>query len=575
MTEKRHRTLARQLLTWYALAVLVVLLILGVVLNRVLENQLLDDLTDSLESQALLLRAVVAGEGELTQSILEWANNESLRVTVIDIGGGVLFDSSRDEAGMENHAQRPEVQAALAGGIGVATRVSASVGVEYRYVAVPPTGDGRIVRVAEPVNVIAESLRGLRTAIAVAGLAAALVGVGVVWLIARRIVRPIQLVTRSAVAIADGDGSAQVGGKSTIELQRMADTVNRMAGELRHRAEQSDDERLVRDRILDALEEGVILIAADDSVAYANTWARSAIGERVTLAELPGPLQELAGRARFGGGPAHGGFDHGVPTRRLMASAMVPHKSGSVLLVLQDVTEAFRVEAMRRDFVADASHELKTPISAIRAGAETILRAVDEDPEAARTFAEQVRVNAVRLGRVVGDLLDLSRLETEYPVFERVGFDETVRDEAARLEHASGKAPVKLIVQTEPVAVYGSRSDLGLAVRNLLDNAQRYAAGGEVRIAVRPVGNEAVLEVADNGVGIPTRDLPRVFERFYRVDVARSRHTGGTGLGLAIVKHVAERHGGRVEVESQLGVGSTFRVVLPLIEGEDGFQSGE
>jgi two-component system phosphate regulon sensor histidine kinase PhoR len=429
--------------------------------------------------------------------------------------------------------------------------------------------------VAEPVNVIAERLRRLRTAIAFAGLAAALLGVGAIWLIARRIVRPIQQITESAMAIAAGDRTAEVGVTSTVELRRMADTVNRMAVELRHKAQQSEDERLLRDRILDSLEEGVILIEADDSVAYANPWARNAIGVRPLLAELPGPLQELSGRARSGAGMVHGDFEYGVPSRRLLASAVVPHEPGSVLLVLQDVTEALRVEAMRRDFVADASHELKTPISAIQAGAETILRAVDEDPEAARTFAEQVRLNTVRLGRVVGDLLDLSRLETEDPVFERVRFDETVRDEAARLEHASGKAPVELIVQTEPVAVYGSRSDLGLAVRNLLDNAQRYAAGGEVRIAVRPVGNAAVLEVADNGVGIPTRDLPRVFERFYRVDVARSRHTGGTGLGLAIVKHVAERHGGRVEVESQLGVGSTFRLSLPLIDGDDGVWSGE
>ncbi|MCJ7754500.1 MAG: HAMP domain-containing protein, partial [Thermoanaerobaculales bacterium] len=338
MSERRHRTLARQLLTWYALAVLVVLVILGVVLNRVLENQLLDDLTDSLESQALLLRAGLGSEADLQENVLTWANNESLRVTVIDIGGAVLFDSSRDEAGMENHADRSEVQSALSGNTGVASRISASVGVEYRYVAVPPTDDGRIVRVAEPVNVIAERLRRLRTDIAAAGLAAALLGVGAIWLIARRIVRPIQQVTESAMAIAAGDRTAEVGVTSTIELRRMADTVNRMAGELRHKAQQSEDERLLRDRILDSLEEGVILIEADDSVAYANTWARAAIGERRMLAELPGPLQELAGRARSGAGMVHGDFEHGVPSRRLIASAVVPHEPGSVLLVLQDVT---------------------------------------------------------------------------------------------------------------------------------------------------------------------------------------------------------------------------------------------
>ena len=255
--------------------------------------------------------------------------------------------------------------------------------------------------------------------------------------------------------------------------------------------------------------------------------------------------------------------------RRFIASAVVPGEAGSVLLVLQDVTDALRVEAMRRDFVADASHELKTPISAIQAGSETILRAIDEDPEGARTFAEQVRLNAVRLGRIVGDLLDLSRLETEVPEFEKLNLDEMVRDEVVRIDHPSGKAPVEFIVETEPVEVLGSRNDLQLAVRNLLDNAQRYAAAGEVRVAVRRLGNEAILEVADNGVGIPTRDLPRIFERFYRVDVARSWHTGGTGLGLAIVKHVAEAHGGLVEAKSELGVGSVFRMALPLVDPND------
>jgi two-component system, OmpR family, phosphate regulon sensor histidine kinase PhoR len=569
MSEQRDRTLARQLLTWYAIVVLAVLLVLGVVLNRNLERQLLSNLTESLESQALLLRATLGSEAGVPESVLSWANDESLRITVIDQEGRVLADSSREEAGMENHADRPEVSAALAGNVGVASRISASVGVEYRYVAVPPTGDGRIVRVAEPVNVIAERLRRLRTVIALAGLGSALVGVGAVWLIARRIVRPIQLVTESAVQIAAGNRTAEISSVSTVELKRMADTVNQMAGELRRRAHQSDDERLLRDRILDALEEGVILIDADESVAYANTWARNSIGVRKTLAELPGPLQELSGRARSSGEMEHGDFSYGIPARRFIASAVVPGEAGSVLLVLQDVTDALRVEAMRRDFVADASHELKTPISAIQAGSETILRAIDEDPEGARTFAEQVRLNAVRLGRIVGDLLDLSRLETEVPEFEKLNLDEMVRDEVVRIDHPSGKAPVEFIVETEPVEVLGSRNDLQLAVRNLLDNAQRYAAAGEVRVAVRRLGNEAILEVADNGVGIPTRDLPRIFERFYRVDVARSRHTGGTGLGLAIVKHVAEAHGGLVEAKSELGVGSVFRMALPLVDPND------
>lgn len=571
MADQRRRTLAGQLLTWYAVTVLVLLVVLGVALNRVLEAQVLDDLTGSLESQALLLRATLTDEPDVQTAVLAWARNEDLRVTVISTDGTVLADSSRDPVGMENHADRPEVQVAREGATGVASRASASVGVEFRYVAVAPNPDGWIVRVAEPVSVIAERLQRLRIAILGAAVGAALVGVGAVWLVARRIVRPIQKVTDSAERIAGGDQAAQLGGGRTVEMQTMADTLNHMAAELRRRAQQSEEERLVRDRVLESLQEGVILVGGDDTVDYSNTWARTALGETQSL-RLPGALQSLVALARAGTSTVHRDFDYGVPSRQFTASAVLLDEAQSVLLVLADVTEVLRVEAMRRDFVADASHELKTPISAIRAGSETVVHAIDDDPEAAKKFAGQVHVNAVRLGRIVVDLLDLSRLETEEPVFERVRLDELVKDEVVRIDSPTGTAPIELILETEPVELLGSREDLRLATRNLLDNAQHYGAGGEVRVVVRKIDEEVVLEVIDHGVGIPSRDLPRVFERFYRVDVARSRHTGGTGLGLAIVKHVAGRHGGRVEAESELGVGSTFRMVLPLagVSSRDG-----
>ena len=335
MIEHRQRTpsLARRLLTWYAVAVVVGVLALGVVLNRVLEDRLLDDLTDSLESQALLLRSTLGDEPLPGNAVLGWANRENLRVTVVAGDGTVLADSSRDVAGMENHAGRPEIAAALSGTMGVASRVSTSVGVEYRYVAVPPAEGGWVVRVAEPVNSIAERLERLRIAIGLAGLGAALVGVFAVWLIARRIVRPIREVTDSAVRVARGEHTAEIVGASTVELQQMADAVYEMAGELRQQAQQSDDERLLRDQILDALDEGVILIGPDDSIAYANTWARTVLGERESLAGLPGPLQELAARARTASEMVHGEFAHGVPSRQYVATSVVRQEAGGVLLV--------------------------------------------------------------------------------------------------------------------------------------------------------------------------------------------------------------------------------------------------
>ena len=219
---------------------------------------------------------------------------------------------------------------------------------------------------------------------------------------------------------------------------------------------------------------------------------------------------------------------------------------------------------MRRDFVADASHELKTPSAAIQAAAETVERSVGEDPASAAWFAGQLRRDAVRLSRIVSDLLDLSRLEAERPALEAVRLDRVIREEVDRLRTEAGESEVGLELAVEPVTVRGSAEDLALLVRNLLDNAVRFTSGGgRVRVGLAERDGRAVLEVEDTGIGIPTRDLPRIFERFYRVDRARSRETGGTGLGLSIARHVAERHGGRIEAESELGRGSTFRVTLP------------
>ncbi len=238
-----------------------------------------------------------------------------------------------------------------------------------------------------------------------------------------------------------------------------------------------------------------------------------------------------------------------------------------VLLVVSDVTERHRVESMRREFVADASHELKTPVASVLASAETLRIALARRPEDADRFAAQVESSARQLARIVEDLLDLSRLEASE--IERVHFDlaDVVRDEAGAAAERAAAAGLELTVETEPVAVEGSPRDVALALRNLFDNAVRYTdPGGEIHVSVRRRDGQALVEVRDSGSGIPTRALSRVFERFYRVDVARSRATGGTGLGLAIVKHVVERHGGEVSVESELGVGSVFRIRLPAAE---------
>ncbi len=316
--------------------------------------------------------------------------------------------------------------------------------------------------------------------------------------------------------------------------------------------------------LLGALPDGVLLVR-DGGVVYGNPAASRLLGMSLpeTLTRLnPAALVNLVNRAAAG--PTEEVFQRGSPSRWIEASAR-PLNDAGVMVVLRDVTDRRKVEAMRRDFVADASHELKTPVASIQAAAETLVRAINDDPVAARRFAHQVHATSVRLSQIVNDLLDLSRVESEAPELQEVNLARLVAKEADRVADRAEVGGIDLRVDVEEIVVRASRKDVRLAVRNLLDNALAYTPeGGTVTASTSREDGSAVIAVSDTGIGIPRRDGSRIFERFYRVDDARNRDTGGTGLGLAIVRHVADQHGGTVDVESELGQGSTFRIRLPL-----------
>jgi two-component system phosphate regulon sensor histidine kinase PhoR len=330
----------------------------------------------------------------------------------------------------------------------------------------------------------------------------------------------------------------------------------------------SREGRQVQDLILGSMEEGVLLFDRKERTVFANAALGSHLGTTPAdiAALLPIDLQKAARRAAFTGAVTRAVVETGAPSRWLRATAMPVGDDGSVLLVIRDITEARRLDEVRRDFVANASHELKTPAASIQAAAETIRAAASDDPRAVPRFAEQLEREAFRLSRIVADLLDLSRLETGSDLRDRLRLDAVVREEAARFREVANDSGLSLLVDAPDVpAVRGSARDLSLLVRNLIDNAVRHTRdGGEIRVEVAEAGTAVELRVTDTGVGIPSRDLPRIFERFYRVDRARSRDTGGTGLGLAIVKHVTENHGGSVRVSSELGRGTSVEVRLPV-----------
>jgi two-component system sensor histidine kinase SenX3 len=325
-------------------------------------------------------------------------------------------------------------------------------------------------------------------------------------------------------------------------------------------------DRSALDTLLAALDEGIVMFGPDGTVLYRNPAADRLLHRVVVdVSDLaPSELRTFVEEALAG--EPRPPLDVTVGPASILGAVASHLPQGQLMLALQDVTRSRRLDAVRRDFVANASHELKTPIASIQALAETMADASRQDPPSVPRFAEQLTREIERLTRVVSDLLDLSRLEGGPAVTASVQLDQLAQEETERLGDRARRGGLDLEVRSaEPLVVTGSERDLRLLVRNLVENALQYTApGGKIEVDIHGEDGLAVLRVSDTGIGIPSRDRDRVFERFYRVDRARSRETGGTGLGLSIVRHVAENHQGTVSVDSELGKGSTFTVRLPL-----------
>jgi two-component system, OmpR family, phosphate regulon sensor histidine kinase PhoR len=361
-------------------------------------------------------------------------------------------------------------------------------------------------------------------------------------------------------------------------LAGLTNELSAITTRLRDRLEELTEERDRAGQIVDALDDGVLLLDGAGRLLVANPAARSWFG-------LPGDLRPglpaqrvlgvpqvsaLAERAAQAGAPVVGTCTLVFPEPRTLTMRAFPladrGPTGRIVVTMTDITQRRRLEVLRRDFVANASHELKTPVAAVRALAETLQTALPDDPEAGRRFAERIAREAERLDALVRDLLDLSRVERGTLDVEPVDLTGLVKEVVGGYADLAEERRIRLDTELQPgISLRGDRAQLGLLLSNLVDNALRHTpAHGTVCIRLEPAESRAVLQVADSGEGIPASELPRVFERFYRVDKARARRTGGTGLGLAIVRHVAEAHGGTVRVDSELGRGSTFTVTLPV-----------
>lgn len=517
----------------------------------------------------------------LQEQLHERARGTGLRVTLIALDGTVLADTDRtfeQVLRMDNHLARPEIAAALARGEGHAVRHSDTTGRDTAYAAAllaDAGGPVAIVRLGRPIATLAALERHLAGVLVASATAAGLLVVVLSWWLTRRLFRPLASLIDAAHRMGEGNDSIHVDVPESGELATLARALERIAARARTQIAAVEAERDHLRATVASMTEGVLVTDRKGQPQLVNP----AMRELFALpADTPARrFLELARQPRFddlvrGTLALHSGGSTEIeilePVARSLVLLSTPLGSDEgVVVVARDVTAAERLSRMRKDFVANVSHELKTPLSAIRGYAETLVDGALDDRATALRFSERILDQCRRLGALLDDLLTLSRLEGAEPFrdIERVDLREVAGQAAELVAAAAGERKVAVgLVPGGPVTVDGDADGLLRLAANLLDNAVKYnRPGGRVDVRIERRGDSAVLEVADDGIGIASVHLSRLFERFYRVDKGRSRDEGGTGLGLAIVKHVAQAHGGRVEVDSEPGRGSTFRVVLP------------
>jgi len=508
------------------------------------------------------------------------------RVTVVERDGTVTGDSrvaAADLGGVANHLDRPEIRDALADRPASARRLSPTLGTGHIYVA-ERTGRGDVLRFALPTVELDVAVRAVQRTVLTVGLVALLLAALFSYGFSLLVTRPLRGMAVAARRMSGGALSDRIRVYRGDELGDLADALNTLAGELQRRLGQLEDERAEMQALIDSMSEAVLAFDAEGRLRRANPAARrifalpeDARGLAVEAVDRRPEFLRLVRSAS--GGAAVAPTDLMLQERHLLASAH-PLPGGGAVVVFLDVSELRRLEGVRRDFVANASHELKTPLTAIRGYSETLL---DHDlpPDLRRQFAETVRNNAERLQHIVDDLLDLSRLESGgwRVAPDRIALEPLAREVWAEAACSTAGKPLEFRFQSDPqgAEIYADPGGVRQILANLFGNACRYTpAGGTITLrahrtdAPRGAGADGaggparvVIEVIDTGAGIPEQHLPRIFERFYRVDPARSRAEGGTGLGLSIVKHLVEAHGGRIDAESELGRGTTVRFTLP------------
>jgi len=570
-----------KLMVAFGLVILSATVTLDVSIRHAWDESLRQGIERNLRQKTLMLAnrvnsALALSTSSTQPSLSELASQEAqaagARATIIDSRGKVLADSEGDPASLENQSTRPEFAAALKGEAGTDARQSRTVGIPFLYVAAPVSGGA--VRLAYPLSEVTAVLASVRRSLLISSLLAFAVSAVISALAAHLTAGRLHLIVQFADRIAAGDLTARIGEKSEDEIGHVAAALDKTARRLESSFAALQTSQRQLETLLNSMQDAVIAVSADDRVQWANHSMDKLVPQH---SRKNAPLVETVRDPDFLSAVREASELRRVTTAR--AASILPGRTfdvtaapmpgGGAVAVLRDLTETERVEKTRRDFIANVSHELRTPLTSIQGYTETLLDSASENNHT-REFLEIIRKSAVRMSRLTEDLLTLARVESGEQRFDiqPVAPAELLQEAVQSFREIARAQQVELNVEDAAGSPVGADSEaIHQIFSNLLENALKYAAsGGRIVLGARSIPRAVEFYVQDFGPGIPSEHLARLFERFYRVDKARSRESGGTGLGLAIAKHIVLAHRGTIRAQSELNHGSTFIFTLPLAE---------
>lgn len=588
--------MARKRLLWqlyfsYIIIIIIALLAASWYGAWALRRFYLNEASENLKSKALLiedlvLSALISDDTESVNKLCgELGNKVSTRITVILPSGKVKGDSKESPAMMDNHANRIEVKEALRGRVGASIRFSHTLQTAMMYVAIPLRNKGNIIgalRTSVSLSSIDQALNTIYIKFAIGGVVASLIAALLSFIISRRISSPLEEMKKRAEKFAQGDLNQKFPASRYVEIDTLADAMNKMAEQLDDRIRKVVQQSNEQEAILSSMIEGVLAVDMQERVITINEAAAEllnvdkdklegrTIQEIIRVPELQNFVTEtLAGKESVDGEVVlRNKKDIYLQMRGTVLRDAQGQGIGG-LIVLHDVTNIRHLENIRRDFVANVSHELKTPITAIKGFVETLIDGAIEDTENADRFLKIISKQSSRLSAIIEDLMSLSRIEQESGnadiSFEKISIIDILQFAVQACEIKASEKNIEIRITCENTLSAKINPQLmEQAIINLIDNAIKYSGDeGGVEVSALKTNSGITISVRDEGCGIPAEHLPRLFERFYRVDKDRSRKLGGTGLGLAIVKYIAQAHGGQAKVESTVNEGSVFSIYLP------------